>query len=248
MSAAAKIEPSTVRLAARLPTQTPGHSRFPASSSAATAMPDPGQSAVAYPGGIAMARASFAAAKYATARNAASPSVAQRLDRPTACSSTALSVRNPAMLRQPPLEVRLEVGQRLEAHREAHQALGDPRGGARLRRDAPVRSGGRMGDGGLDVPEVRGDRDEARRIDDPPGGFAPALHLEGHDRAPRALLAPRQRMLRVGFEPRVVHALDCPMALEPARELERRPGLRAHAKLEGLQPFQDHPGVEGRER
>ena len=34
---------------------------------------------------------------------------------------------------QPPLKIRLEVGQRLEAHGEAHQALGDAGRGARLR-------------------------------------------------------------------------------------------------------------------
>jgi hypothetical protein len=42
-----KNAPSTVRLAAKLPTQTAGHSRPPASSSAARAIPDGGQIAVA---------------------------------------------------------------------------------------------------------------------------------------------------------------------------------------------------------
>ena len=43
----ATIEASTVRLAEKLPTQIPGHNRGPASSSAATAMPDGGQTGLA---------------------------------------------------------------------------------------------------------------------------------------------------------------------------------------------------------
>jgi hypothetical protein len=63
MSAEARTEPSIVRFAARLPTQMPGQSRFAARSSTAIAIPDAGQSAAAYPGGIAVRRASLAAAK-----------------------------------------------------------------------------------------------------------------------------------------------------------------------------------------
>ena len=47
ITAEAKSEPSIVRFAARLPTKTPGHSRRPPSISAASAMPDAGQIAVA---------------------------------------------------------------------------------------------------------------------------------------------------------------------------------------------------------
>jgi hypothetical protein len=52
-----------VILAAKLPAQTAGHKRPPPSSRAATAMPDGGQMAVAYPGGIAASSESFAAPK-----------------------------------------------------------------------------------------------------------------------------------------------------------------------------------------
>jgi hypothetical protein len=43
----ARYAPSIVRLARKLPTQTAGHRRLPPSSSAASAMPDGGQTAVA---------------------------------------------------------------------------------------------------------------------------------------------------------------------------------------------------------
>jgi len=63
MRAEAKSDPSIVKFAARLPIQIPGHSRFPASNSPASAIPDAGQTGVAYPGGMATRSASFAAAK-----------------------------------------------------------------------------------------------------------------------------------------------------------------------------------------
>jgi len=47
ITTAARIDPSMVMFAAKLPTNTPGHSRFPPRSSAASAIPDPGQIAVA---------------------------------------------------------------------------------------------------------------------------------------------------------------------------------------------------------
>jgi len=43
----ARIAPSTVTFAAKLPARTAGQSRFPPRSSAATAIPDGGQTAVA---------------------------------------------------------------------------------------------------------------------------------------------------------------------------------------------------------
>jgi len=47
ITAAARKLPSTVMFAAKLPSHTPGQSRFPQSSSAARAMPEGGHTAVA---------------------------------------------------------------------------------------------------------------------------------------------------------------------------------------------------------
>jgi hypothetical protein len=47
ITAAARIAPSMVRLARKLPAKTAGHRRLLPSSSAASAMPDGGQTAVA---------------------------------------------------------------------------------------------------------------------------------------------------------------------------------------------------------
>ena len=57
------IEASMLRLASALPIHTPGHRRGPRTRSAASAIPEGGHSAVAYPGGIASSRANLAAPK-----------------------------------------------------------------------------------------------------------------------------------------------------------------------------------------
>ncbi len=58
--AAANTEVSTGRLAKKLPIHTPGHTRRPRTGRPASAIPEDGQMGVAYPGGIATARASLA--------------------------------------------------------------------------------------------------------------------------------------------------------------------------------------------
>src|SRR5947209_5865805 len=102
---------------------------------------------------MASSSASFAAMKYAAASKPAWP-------------------RKAAGLRQPTLQVGREIGDRLEAHRDPHQPVGDAGGGARLGRDAAVRGRRRVRDGGLHVAEVGGDGNEAGGIDELPGGAA----------------------------------------------------------------------------
>ena len=63
MTVEAMSDASMVRLARKLPTHTAGQRRLPARSIAATAIPEGGQMAVAYPGGIATSSESLAAAK-----------------------------------------------------------------------------------------------------------------------------------------------------------------------------------------
>ena len=112
-----------------------------------------------------------------------------------------------------------------------------------------MRGGRRMRDGGLHVAEVGGDRDEPRRVDDPPGRLAAALHVERDHRAAGALLALRQRVLRMGRQAGVVDALDMLGCVSSQRASSSARGrLREHAQLERLQALQDHPGVERRQR
>ena len=56
-----------VKLMNAAPSQTPGQRRVPHSKIAASAMPEGGQIAVAYPGGMAKTRDNLAATKYTAA-------------------------------------------------------------------------------------------------------------------------------------------------------------------------------------
>ena len=109
-----------------------------------------------------------------------------------------------------------------------------------------MRGGRRVSDGGAHVAQVARDRDQLGRVDHLPGGVLAALHLERHQRAARALLARRERVLRVRFETGVVHARHLWMLLEPARQLQRALRLREHPQFERLHAAVDDPGIEGR--
>ena len=69
MRTASSGEPSMVKLMSAAPSQTPGQRRVPHSNIAASAMPEGGQTAVAYPGGMAKTSESLAATKYTAARS-----------------------------------------------------------------------------------------------------------------------------------------------------------------------------------
>ena len=64
-------ETLVVLLASRAPSQIPGQIRTPSSNSAAKAIPEAGQTAVAFPSGMANASPITAAAKQAAASRAA---------------------------------------------------------------------------------------------------------------------------------------------------------------------------------
>ncbi len=67
MSVAATSEDWTVTLTSEAPSQIPGQMRLPSSRTDASAIPEGGHTAVAYPGGIAASKASLAAEKYTAA-------------------------------------------------------------------------------------------------------------------------------------------------------------------------------------
>ena len=101
-----------------------------------------------------------------------------------------------------------------------------------------------MHDGGLRIPEVRGDGQDPGVVDDRPRLLPAAVHVEGHDAAGGALLPRRQRVARMGFQAGVVDAAHRRMAFEPAREPRRALADGVHADAQRLQAVQEDPGVE----
>ena len=90
-------------------------------------------------------------------------------------------------------------------------------------------------------------RDQLRRVDHAPCSRPAALHFERHDRPAAALLALRQRVLRVrsaGRGSSTRSTAGCPSSQRG--ELERRADCGQHAQLERLQALEQHPGVERR--
>ena len=119
---------------------------------------------------------------------------------------------------------------------------------ARLGADAAVRGRSRMGDRGLGVAEIGGDRNHARRVHHAPRRLAPALDVERHDRAAAALLPFRQRVLRMRrADPgstRARRRVPLPASCASSSAACR---LRVHADAQRLQALQQHPGVERRQ-
>src|SRR5437868_15246480 len=102
-----------------------------------------------------------------------------------------------------------------------------------------MRGAGWVSNGGFHIAEIGGDRHQLRRIDEGPRAFTTARHVEGQYPAESRLLATRERMLRMGFEPRVMHFEHARLTLQPARQLERCDRMRLHTQLERLQSLEE---------
>ncbi len=105
--------------------------------------------------------------------------------------------------------------------------------------------GCRMGNGGLGVPQVGGNRDHLRCIDQPPGGLLPPLQLKGEDPSGTTLLTGRQSMLGVTLKPWIVNPGDRRLLLQPFGQCCCVAGMSLHPQLQGLQPLEEDPGIEG---
>src|SRR6185369_17055954 len=131
-----------------------------------------------------------------------------------------------------------------EADRDAQQALSDAGALALGDADPRMRRARRMRDRGFHVAQIRGDRQQPGRIDERPGSGASVADFESDDAAEAALLAARERVLRMRFQSGVMNLADALLTLEPARQLQRGNAVRAHAQLQRFQSLQEHPGVE----
>ena len=109
---------------------------------------------------------------------------------------------------EPAREVFLEVLDVFQAHRHADQFGRDALRAALLLGETAVRGRGRVHYGGLGIAEVRGDREQSRRVDEAPCRWLPAGDREREHAAEAALLAAGERVIGMRGESRVIHALS----------------------------------------
>src|SRR5207248_11759705 len=145
---------------------------------------------------------------------------------------------------QRPLQVFEQILGRLDADRKTQQSVADPEARPLLGRESRMRSRRRPGEERMHATEARSHDREAH----PGGKFIGAtrrpLELEAQDAAEACEQAPGAGMSRMRLEPRVVHALDRPVAFEEARDPQRALVLVAHPERERLEsPAQQERGV-----
>src|SRR5206468_7823461 len=110
--------------------------------------------------------------------------------------------------------------------------------------DRTVRHQSRVLDEAFDPAEAFREREQAAAFQKALGSGQIGLERDGHHAAEGAHLSSRQRVLRMRIEPRIMHAPDFRLALEPLRELERISAMPLHAQRERLETAQREKAVE----
>ena len=144
-----------------------------------------------------------------------------------------------------PSEIRPDVVDVLQAHRDPDKVVGDPCVRTLGVAESTVGGGRRVHNGGLGVTQVRRQREHAGPVDTAPGLGLPALDPESQHAAEGALLGPGQLVTRVILKPRIEHALHCGLLFQPTGEFEGIGTVRLHAQPQGFQTLEKHPGIEG---
>ena len=103
-----------------------------------------------------------------------------------------------------------------------NQVIADAGAGSLIGTDAGVGGGGRVGDGGLGVSEVGGDRQQPGRVDYLPCLPPPTADFKRDHAAETAMQASRQLVLGMAVKPRIINPLDRRMLLQPAGQFAVR--------------------------
>src|SRR5256714_4872413 len=119
----------------------------------------------------------------------------------------------------------------LHAHRQADEAVADPEGLARRRREWGVRHDPGMLDEALHAAQTLRQREQAAALERTARALEAAAQYRGDDTAETTRhLSPGKRVLRVTRQPRVVHALDPGMLLQELRDGERIGAASLHGQ------------------
>ena len=127
--------------------------------------------------------------------------------------------------------------------RDAHQAVGDAERGAAIGRHRRVRHRRGMGDQRFDAAEALGERAQPHRVEQPPRGLERS-EVERDHAAEAAHLFLRQRVLRMGRQPRIVAPGDLRVRLQKLRHGEAVLVVPLHPERQRLGAAQHQPRVE----
>jgi hypothetical protein len=97
----------------------------------------------------------------------------------------------------------------------------------------------------LHAAEALRQREHATGLEEAPRGLEPAADHEADDAAAARHLPSRERVLRMGIEPGIDHALDFRAPLQPARHGQPAGVVALHAQCQGLDAAQGEKAVEG---
>ena len=100
-----------------------------------------------------------------------------------------------------------------------------------------------VGDEALGVAEVVGDHRQLEGVEESEGGGLAAGELEGHQRAARGHLLARQIMLGMAGEAGIEKLAHLLLSGEEIGDACRVGAMARDAKLQGLQPLQQQPGI-----
>ncbi|EAU68636.1 hypothetical protein STIAU_5996 [Stigmatella aurantiaca DW4/3-1] len=147
------------------------------------------------------------------------------------------------------VQVRAQVVEMLEAHRQAHEPIRDARAQPLLGGELLVRGARRVDDERARVTDVRQQAPQLHPIDELAPRIDAPLHPE-RDEPARALA---QVLLRVGergilLQPRVTHPLHAGMGAQPPRHRQRVLRVTLHAQLQRLQTEDEGMRIERAQR
>src|SRR5438132_3550765 len=111
-----------------------------------------------------------------------------------------------------------------------------------------MRRGCWVGDERLGISEVVGNVDEAQRVQKTKARLLAAGHVKADEAASVFHLPTRELVLRVARQAGVEYAGNFWVALQIAGDRGGGAALPFDAQLEGLEPFQQQPGVERAQR
>ena len=151
-------------------------------------------------------------------------------------------------LRQTLLEVGDDIGDVLDADREAHHIRPGAGGKALCVGELAVGRGGRVNDEASDVADVGEMREQFQRRDELHAGIVSALQAEREHSAGATRTKFGQGMIGAGGEPGVVHPGTVGMLFQPRRHSKRVVAMPGHPERQRLDAGQNEKGIHRRDR